>query len=64
MLRLFARRGMTDLASLRLLEVGCGGGGNLLELLRLGFAPSTWPASSCCQSGTPSRERDCRRPCS
>lgn len=24
---------------LRVLEVGCGGGGNLLELLRMGFAP-------------------------
>ena len=39
MLRLFVHLGWTDLASLRLLEVGCGGGGNLLELLRLGFAP-------------------------
>ena len=39
MLRLFARRGLTDLASLRLLEVGSGGGGNLLELLLLGFVP-------------------------
>ncbi len=39
MLRLFARVGCTDLAALRLLEVGCGGGGNLLELLRMGFVP-------------------------
>ncbi len=39
MLRLFGRRGFTDLASLRLLEVGSGGGGNLLELLVLGFVP-------------------------
>ena len=39
MLRLFARAGLTDLAALRLLEVGCGGGANLLELLRTGFAP-------------------------
>jgi SAM-dependent methyltransferase len=39
MLRLFARAGLHDLSSLRLLEVGCGAGGNLLELLRLGFAP-------------------------
>jgi SAM-dependent methyltransferase len=39
MLRLFAHAGFTDLASLRLLEVGCGAGGNLLELLRIGFAP-------------------------
>ena len=40
MLRLFARVGQTDLAALRLLEVGCGGGANLLELLRTGFAPA------------------------
>ena len=39
MLRLFARLGHTDLGLLHLLEVGCGGGANLLELLRLGFAP-------------------------
>jgi SAM-dependent methyltransferase len=39
MLRLFARLGFTDLSTLRLLEVGCGTGGNLLELLRLGFVP-------------------------
>ena len=39
LLQLFARLGWADLAALRLLEVGCGSGGNLLELLRLGFAP-------------------------
>ena len=39
LLRLFARRGLTDLSTLRLLEVGSGGGGNLLELLVLGFRP-------------------------
>ncbi|MEO7336101.1 MAG: class I SAM-dependent methyltransferase [Caldimonas sp.] len=39
MLRLFAQRGWTDLSTLRLVEVGCGNGSNLLELLRLGFAP-------------------------
>ncbi len=37
MLGLFAQAGLQDLSSLRLLEVGCGAGGNLLELLRLGF---------------------------
>ncbi|WP_457330937.1 class I SAM-dependent methyltransferase [Rhizobacter sp. P5_C2] len=37
MLTLFARHGVRDLPALRLLEVGCGQGGNLLELLRLGF---------------------------
>jgi len=39
MLGLFARAGLDDLSALRLLELGCGSGGNLLELLRLGFAP-------------------------
>lgn len=29
-----------DLGALTLVEVGCGAGGNLLELLRLGFAPA------------------------
>ncbi|MCE9659495.1 MAG: class I SAM-dependent methyltransferase [Burkholderiales bacterium] len=39
MLRLFAQRGFDDLATLSVLEVGSGGGGNLLELLQLGFLP-------------------------
>jgi SAM-dependent methyltransferase len=39
MLRLFTALGFTDLAALRLAEVGCGAGDNLLELQRLGFAP-------------------------
>jgi SAM-dependent methyltransferase len=39
LLALFARIGWADLSNKRLLEVGCGGGSNLLELLRLGFAP-------------------------
>jgi len=39
MLQLFAHLGWNDLSALRLLEVGCGAGANLLELLRLGFAP-------------------------
>jgi SAM-dependent methyltransferase len=39
MLGLFTRLGWADLAGLRLLEVGSGSGANLLELLRLGFAP-------------------------
>ena len=39
MLALFARRGFADLGALRLVEVGSGGGGNLLELLQLGFRP-------------------------
>ncbi len=39
MLRLFRRLGWTTLADRRVFEVGCGEGGNLLELLRIGFAP-------------------------
>ncbi len=39
MLALFNRLGWTDLSAMDALEVGCGAGGNLLELLRLGFAP-------------------------
>ena len=39
MLAMFARAGWTSFADQRVLEVGCGAGGNLLELLRLGFAP-------------------------
>jgi len=39
LLRLLAARGQ-DPAGLRLVEVGCGSGGNLLELLRIGFAPA------------------------
>ncbi len=39
MLQLFDALGWSDLAAIRLFEVGCGSGGNLLELLRLGFAP-------------------------
>lgn len=39
MLRLFLRLGWHDLSTRRVLEVGCGNGGNLLELLRIGFAP-------------------------
>jgi SAM-dependent methyltransferase len=39
MLRLFAAAGLTELHRLRLAEVGAGTGGNLLELLRAGFAP-------------------------
>ena len=38
MQRLFQRAGWADLGALRLLEVGCGTGGNLFELMSLGFA--------------------------
>lgn len=37
---LLLRHGHEDTAALRLVEVGCGAGGNLLELLRLGFRPA------------------------
>src|ERR1700687_770570 len=36
---LFVRLGWLDLAGVRLLEVGCGTGCNLLDFLRLGFTP-------------------------
>jgi SAM-dependent methyltransferase len=39
MLRVFAALGWRDFSQRSLLEVGCGGGGNLLEALRLGFTP-------------------------
>lgn len=39
MLRLFARQGLSDLSTVRVMEVGCGAGGNLLELLRAGIRP-------------------------
>jgi ubiquinone/menaquinone biosynthesis C-methylase UbiE len=40
MLKLFARMGWSDVSSRRVLEVGCGNGANLLELLRIGFSPN------------------------
>jgi SAM-dependent methyltransferase len=40
LLGLLAAAGISDVSTLRLREVGCGSGGNLLELLRLGFAPA------------------------
>jgi SAM-dependent methyltransferase len=40
LLRLFVRDlGWYDLTNLKLTEVGCGNGGNLLDFLRFGFAP-------------------------
>ena len=39
LLRWIAACGIAPLASRRLLEVGCGGGRNLLDFLRLGFRP-------------------------
>ncbi|PXW93551.1 methyltransferase family protein [Sphaerotilus hippei] len=39
LLRRLRRQGWTDLAQRRVVEVGCGSGGNLLEFLRMGFRP-------------------------
>jgi SAM-dependent methyltransferase len=39
MLQLFSRLGLSDLSRPTLLEVGSGEGGNLLDFLRMGFAP-------------------------
>lgn len=39
MISLLLEQGQTDLTALRVVEVGCGTGGNLLELLRLGLQP-------------------------
>ena len=39
LLRLMQAAGLVSAADLRLVEVGCGSGSNLLELLHLGFAP-------------------------
>lgn len=36
---LMAHAGLHDASALRLVEVGCGSGSNLLELLQLGFSP-------------------------
>jgi len=40
MLGLFTTAGLLDFAHLRLIEIGCGSGGNLLRLLRWGFDPA------------------------
>ena len=40
MARLFVELGWLDLSHRQALELGCGAGGNLLELLRMGFMPS------------------------
>lgn len=40
LLQLLAQYSKKSLSDLRVLEVGCGRGGNLLELLRIGFSPA------------------------
>lgn len=39
MYRLFSQLGFVNFKNMKLVEVGCGSGGNLLEFLRLGFQP-------------------------
>lgn len=39
LIRCFRCIGLTQLAACRLLEIGCGGGSNLQQFLRLGFRP-------------------------
>ncbi len=39
MIQLFSGLGWSDLPMRRVLEVGCGDGANLLDLLRMGFSP-------------------------
>jgi SAM-dependent methyltransferase len=38
-LQLFSALGLTDLSHMKLVEIGCGTGENLLEFLRFGFLP-------------------------
>jgi SAM-dependent methyltransferase len=56
LLQLLVRRGSPTCRRLRLTEVGCGAGGNLLELLRLGFAPCA-PARPRTAARAPCRRR-------
>ena len=76
LLQLLAAAGVSDLARLTLLEVGCGGGGNLLRFLRWGFDPAhlvgnellpasletnlDFPSLGICRQELPS-QCDCRR---
>lgn len=45
LLQLLAQYSTKPLVDLRVLEVGCGSGGNLLELLRMGFSPANLVAN-------------------
>ncbi|MDY0095875.1 MAG: class I SAM-dependent methyltransferase [Candidatus Vecturithrix sp.] len=45
LIKLLVRHTEKPLDQLRLLEIGCGSGGNLLEFLRLGFAPQNLVAN-------------------
>jgi SAM-dependent methyltransferase len=39
LISLLQQHARTSLNQLKVLEIGCGGGGNLLEMLRMGFSP-------------------------
>lgn len=39
LINLLSKHAPTTLNQLKVLEIGCGGGGNLLEMLRMGFSP-------------------------
>lgn len=45
LIRMFSRQGILDLSPLRILEIGCGSGGNLLELIQLGARPENLAAN-------------------
>lgn len=49
LLQMLAQHSTKPLADLRVLEVGCGSGGNLLELLRMGFNPANLVANELLQ---------------
>ena len=57
MLRLLAADNPEGLASKNLVEVGCGSGGNLLDLLRWGFAPGALTGLEL----LPERQQEARR---
>ena len=42
---LLVKHAIQPLSEMRVLEIGCGGGGNLLELLRMGFSPENLVAN-------------------
>ena len=52
--------GLADFARLRLLEVGCGAGGNLLRFLRWGLRLSIWRVMICSTTALP-RPGECSR---
>jgi len=45
LIRLLSKHAAQPLSEMRVLEIGCGSGGNLLELLRMGFNPENLVAN-------------------